>query len=207
MLYKYPRTFHLPWSLGFTSDDKVLKSVSHFIGKEIVITEKMDGENTSLYHSAYHARSLDSNSHPSQDYVRSYHASIKHLIPEEMRICGENLYAKHSIHYRNLSSFFLAFSVWEDDLCLSWDDTLVYLDALGINSVPVLYRGIFDEDLVRNFQNTMDLNIQEGYVVRTASSFRLDDFSRNVAKFVRTNHVTTEQHWKNQKIIPNLLQN
>lgn len=43
---KYPRTFHLPWSLGATSDDKVLKNVDHFEGTCVVITEKMDGENS-----------------------------------------------------------------------------------------------------------------------------------------------------------------
>ena len=49
MRYKYPRTYHLPFSPGFTSDDKVLKDDSYFRGKEIVVTEKMDGENVSIY--------------------------------------------------------------------------------------------------------------------------------------------------------------
>jgi hypothetical protein len=40
---KYPRTFHLPYSFGRTSDDKVLKTDDQFIGKHVVITEKMDG--------------------------------------------------------------------------------------------------------------------------------------------------------------------
>ena len=37
MRYKYPRTYHLPFSPGFTSDDKVLKDDSSFRGKEIVV--------------------------------------------------------------------------------------------------------------------------------------------------------------------------
>ena len=45
---KYPRTAHLPFSEGCTADDKKLTSVAHFIGKEIVMTEKMDGENSTI---------------------------------------------------------------------------------------------------------------------------------------------------------------
>lgn len=43
--YKYPRTYHLSSSPGKTSDDKVISDMSEFEGKEVVVTEKMDGEN------------------------------------------------------------------------------------------------------------------------------------------------------------------
>ncbi len=41
---KYPRTFHLPWSPGLTKDDKRIENLDGFIGREVVVTEKMDGE-------------------------------------------------------------------------------------------------------------------------------------------------------------------
>ena len=45
---KYPRTYHVPWSPGATSDDKKLPEqwfyADGWAGSEIVITEKMDGE-------------------------------------------------------------------------------------------------------------------------------------------------------------------
>lgn len=44
MLYKYPRTYHLPWSPGRSSDDKILKNVDHFKGKSVVVSLKLDGE-------------------------------------------------------------------------------------------------------------------------------------------------------------------
>jgi hypothetical protein len=94
---KYPRTLHLPWSPGATSDDRIHTNLSGFEGEEVVITEKMDGENTSLYRDYYHARSLDSNSHPSQSWARQFHAQISWNIPEGWRVCAENLYARHSI--------------------------------------------------------------------------------------------------------------
>ena len=42
---KYPRTYHLPWSPGTTSDDRKLSGdwFENYKGKEIVITEKLDG--------------------------------------------------------------------------------------------------------------------------------------------------------------------
>ena len=41
---KYPSTPHLPWSPGTTESD-VFVTPSVFEGKEVVVTEKMDGEN------------------------------------------------------------------------------------------------------------------------------------------------------------------
>jgi len=38
---KYPRTLHLPWSLGSTNDDKFMPNVEHFNGKRIVIHVKI----------------------------------------------------------------------------------------------------------------------------------------------------------------------
>ena len=64
--YKYPRTFHIPGSPGATSDDKILKSLDHFKGKRVIITEKMDGENTSLYRDYFFMLGLlmDTRIHP-----------------------------------------------------------------------------------------------------------------------------------------------
>lgn len=41
---KYPRTPHLPWSGTISDDDKKLDSVKSFIGREVIVTEKLDGE-------------------------------------------------------------------------------------------------------------------------------------------------------------------
>jgi ribosomal protein S27AE len=35
---KYPRTMHLPWSQSVNKDDRLLDSVEHFKGKEVVVT-------------------------------------------------------------------------------------------------------------------------------------------------------------------------
>lgn len=203
MRYKYPRTLHLPWSLGVQSDDKMLPNVNCFLGKQIVITEKMDGENTSMYCDHIHARSTSSVHHYTQDWVKAFWNGFSYLIPEGMRICGENLYAEHSIEYRDLESYFYGFSIWQEDICLNWDETKEWAEKLGIHLAPVLYEGEFDEKKIKGALKDLDLNKSEGYVIRNRDSFNMSDFSSNVAKFVRNNHVQTDKHWKHQKITPN----
>lgn len=45
---KYLRTLHLPTSPGAASDDKILQDLSVLDNKIWVITEKMDGGNTTM---------------------------------------------------------------------------------------------------------------------------------------------------------------
>lgn len=206
MYYKYPKTMHLPWSPGATRDDRVLSSTTHFHGKNVVVTEKMDGENCSIYKNHIHARSTSSNSHPSRNWVKALQAQISSDIPENWRICGENLFAKHSIFYKNLPSFFLVFNIWnEKNYCLDWDSTLEWCQLLGLTTVPVIYTGVYDEEKLKSIWSEMDEGSQEGYVVRFADSFHYDDFSNCVAKYVRKDHVVTNQHWMHAEVIQNLL--
>lgn len=201
MLYKYPRTYHLPWSLGSTSDDKVLSDTSHFEGKMVVVTEKMDGENTTMLWNYYHARSISSSDHPSRHYVKKMWAEIRKDIPKTYRICGENLYAKHSIFYNNLESYFQVFNIWDGITCLSYNETVEWCELLGLVHVRVLYHGIYDEELIKQ----LDVSDIEGYVVRKVGSFNYFDFNLSVAKYVRKDHVQTDEHWMNQEIVPNKL--
>lgn len=189
---KYPRTFHLPFSASVNPDDRILKSASFFEGELVVITVKMDGENTTMYNDYIHARSLTASRHPSRSWVKNFHSKIAFEIPDGWRICGESLFAEHSIAYHNLYSFFYGFSIWNDqNICLSWDDTLEFFALLGIIPVPVLYEGIWDEVLVRDLYDPMYDGCEcEGFVVRKRSSFSYRDFPCSVAKYVRRNHIS-----------------
>jgi hypothetical protein len=193
---KYPRTLHLPWSEGMHSDDRMLQGVDHFAGKEVVVTVKMDGENTSMYRDYFHARSIDGRHHHSRDWVKNAWSQFAHDIPEGWRVCGENLFAQHSIVYDDLPSYLMGFSIWnERNQCLSWDETLEYFQLLGITPVPVLYRGIFDEKLIRSLYSKNDWATCEGYVVRLAEGFAYREFRQATGKFVREGHVQTAKHW------------
>jgi hypothetical protein len=209
---KYPRTWHLPWSGGVTDDDRVLPDalVDSWSGRDVVVTEKMDGENTTLYSDYLHARSVDYSPHPSRSFVRNLHASICGDIPKDYRVCGENLWAQHSIAYDDLSAYFLVFSIWHRSQCLAWDETVEWATLLGLQTVPVLYRGTFHGAEMftakRGGLNAeLDENLQEGYVVRPAASFMLRDFPTVVGKYVRAQHVRTHGHWMRSVVVKNKL--
>ncbi|MER7725492.1 RNA ligase family protein [Streptomyces sp. NPDC096323] len=200
----YPRTPHLPWSPGATSDDVRLSDLAGLTGCEVVVTEKLDGENTTLYADGLHARSLDSAHHPSRGWVKALQGRIGPRIPAGWRICGENMFARHSIPYEDLASYFYGFSVWDGDVCLDWDRTVDFLRDLGIPAPPVLWRGVFDaraEKALRAMRP--DTDRQEGYVVRPAEAFPAAAFTRRVAKWVRPGHVTTDTHWMHAEVVAN----
>ena len=192
---KYPRTLHLPWSPGVSDDDKVLLELSNFYDKEVVITKKMDGENTTMGCDYIHARSLDSVGGVDRDWVKQYWSTFAHDIPKGWRICGENLWAKHSIYYDALPSYFLGFSVWnESNECLSWDDTLQFFQLLGITPVSEVCRSMWDDIDFKSVNNLTSND--EGYVVRLTEGFSYHDFPISVAKYVRKDHVQTDKHWR-----------
>lgn len=204
---KYPRTHHLPWSPNVSSDDKIILSLGALEGQEVVITVKMDGEQTSIYRDGFHARSIDTASHPSRDWLWGVHRRIGHDIPRGWRICGENLFAKHSIHYKNLPAYFLVFSVWnEKNECLSWDETETWSELLDLKTVAVLERGLWNEKATKALDiETYNGDPCEGYVVRVARAFQYKEFKDVVAKYVRKGHVQTHAHWMREAVVLNRL--
>ncbi len=94
------------------------------------------------------------------------------------------------------------FSIWNDrNECLCWQDTIEWAALLDLKTVPVIYRGIYDENTIRNCYKLGS----EGYVIRLAEKFNYSQFKLSVAKFVRKNHVTTSNHWKFERIEKNKL--
>lgn len=194
---KYGRTFHLPWSPGLSDDDKALRDTSNFEGRRVVVTRKMDGENTTMYRDHIHARSIDSRGGEDRAWVKQFWSTIAHEIPDGWRICGENLWAEHSIHYDDLTSYFLGFSIWnERNVCLSWEDTKEWFEILGIKRVPILHDGAFDLGILRDIEKELDPNKDEGYVIRIADAFPYSQFKNSIAKYVRAGHVQTTKHWR-----------
>jgi hypothetical protein len=194
----------VPWSEGLTDDDRVANSMDWFEGRDVIVTVKMDGENTSMYKDHVHARSIDSRHHYSRDWVKTFASCFQYQIPDAWRICGENMYAQHSIQYDELASYFLGFSIWNEmNICLSWPKTLAWFEALGITPVEILYEGKYDEDTIRYIgEQEMRLGA-EGYVIRPVDCFHYDEFRNRVAKCVRKNHVQTDTHWMSQAVVPN----
>lgn len=200
---KYPRTFHLPYSLTISDDDKRLSSDDIFKSMDKVYCSiKMDGENTTVYPDGYiHARSLDGNRHPWQSLLKHSIQRWYSDIPEGWRVCGENLYAAHSIKYNfpDESYLFQVFGIYDEkNNALSYEDMCFYADLFGIRVVPVFFIGKYDKEAILNKFEEYKRNSTdevEGFVVRNYDSFNYSDFSANTGKFVRKNHVTTDEHW------------
>lgn len=212
--FKYGRTPHFPWSPGITNDDRVMKlnDISqNFSGKKLAVTLKMDGECTSAYTSdGYsHARSIDSEHDESKSFFKRFWAERFFLTDRVLRVNGENLFAKHSIHYKNLDSFFYSFSIFdENNRRLDWVDFTKTCETLNILHVPVLKiitasdDGEWMKDVKSIFEDVVSKG-EEGVVVTTLDGYHYDDFPKNIIKAVRENHVKTDKHWKKSKIIPN----
>lgn len=216
---KYPRTFNFPWSGSESSDDIWWKDTSRFDGREVVITEKLDGEATTIYPDGHvHARSIDTRHHESRSWIKGFAGRIAHDIPDDHRICGENVYAWHSIFYKELPTYFFVYGIYDGDACLSWDDTEEICEMLDLHTVPFLCRlkspgesdiRIYDKRPWGTFP-TFDgpdgeHTKPEGYVVRITDAFPHAQFRDNCAKYVRENHVTTDQNWMSRAVVPNLL--
>jgi hypothetical protein len=200
---KYPRTYHFEFSHP-SKDDKVMKNYDHLIDEEIIATEKLDGENVSMYSDYIHARSLEPLAGEDRGWVKALHAKIAYDIPKGWRICGENLYAKHSLEYTNLQSYFYVFSIWnEKNECLSWNDTIEWCNLLGLVHVPVIYRGKFDVNILKQISAEIDTEKQEGFVVRPCREFSYAEFKNVMIKWVRRGHVTSSNHWRHAQIVPN----
>ena len=208
---KYPRSWHLPYSEKSTSDDKRHSDDDHLINKQVVATIKMDGENTTIYNDHIHARSLnsliDSEDRRWVDSLRR--SKIENNIPDSFRICGENLFYKHTCYYDDLESMFYIFSIWDNNKCLSWGETEMWCGLLGLKIVPVIYEGLYDKNLILNaFNSYTKLNRNtEGFVVRLKDEFYLDDFNISLNKYVRKSFVIPDKHWKYSAKTTNKLKN
>lgn len=201
---KAPRTWHLPWSPGRTPDDRVLDGVSQFVGREIVVTAKMDGENVTVNHGGYvHARKVEPINTPNSERMKALAAEIGGDIPVDWRVCGESLIRQHTIHYQNLPPgprwFYQVFNVWDHrNVCLDWDGVCEWAALLDLPTVPVLYRGPWDEKLIRGLlRDTHDGDPMEGYVVRVTDPFPFGDYRRLVGKCVRDKfHMPQNGKWR-----------
>ena len=110
---------------------------------DLVVTEKMDGENTTIHSKDTYARSHDSRYHPSRDWLKAFAVGISPQLADNERIVGENLYAQYSIGYDAFQSYFLDFAwIVENDI-QPWDATIIRFEELGITPVKIIYRGQF----------------------------------------------------------------
>lgn len=129
----------------------------------------------------------------------------------ELEIFGENLYAIHSIEYKDLDEHFFVFGIRYLDVWLSWEEVEFYAAFFGLPTVPVVMEeepesalsfesnvlGMIKEssafDSVDNF--TKEICTMEGIVSKNKNEFSVEDAKENIFKYVRKDHVKTDEHW------------
>jgi hypothetical protein len=210
---KYPSTPHWPWSEKVHRDDTISTCPENFVGVPVVVTEKIDGGNTCLYNGEVYARSVAS---PCREgwmgMVRKHHGWKTNQV--EWRDCayyGEDIFGVHSIEYEPVSEaetfrLFASREVpdggcWSQDFWHSWSSVETTAALMEVPLVPVLFRGVFYsmEDITAFFQEELLKpsslgGEREGFVMRLEGGFA--DFRSSVCKYVRPNHVQTDQHWR-----------
>lgn len=220
---KYGRTYHYDFSLGTTSDDRINHEwwEDMLKIKEVVHTEKLDGENTCLNEIGVFARSHAAPTrHPWADYLKQKHAIIqKDLKDMNIEIFGENLYAIHSIIYPNIEDHFYVFAVRSGDMWLSWEEVKFYAGVFDFKTVPefgiaqpkdfteeefksTVLKIVGEPSTFGSQQNNLDGPItpclMEGLVTRNIGEYPVDKFKENVFKWVRKDHVQTDAHWSSR---------
>lgn len=138
---KYGRSLHAQISLGTTSDDRFMPNgyVKAFADMDqLVLTEKLDGQNNCFNKHGVFARSHTATSeHPWDKPMRERWELIKNDL-NDLEIFGENMYGIHSIAYEQLESYYYVFAVREGDRWLSWEEVKFYAAMLDFPTVPEL---------------------------------------------------------------------
>ncbi|QDU93701.1 RNA ligase family protein [Lignipirellula cremea] len=229
---KYPRTPHLFGSKG-TDDDKHLAEAPSmaFIAEEsLIVEEKIDGTNVGIHFSdsgelvlQCRGHLITEGMHPQYDLFKQWTAAKRYVLEDQLQnrflLFGEWVYARHSVHYRQLTHYFFEFDIYdkEQQAFLDLEKRLALLEGTGIPTVPVLHTGAVErEDLAdligpsqfdSHFENPLTGrpdNFMEGIYLRTEA----DGVVTGRAKFVRPEFVEKikqSTHWQHQQMTPNLL--
>jgi len=201
---KYPRTFHWPWSQQVHDDDSYHQDPSFFVGKDVNITEKLDGGNTALNAGEVYARSTGQAATQGWfAHVKKYHAWKTRNLDPAITIYGEDLAALHSVGYElPMDQTYKVFQIRQNDEFIGTYSMVTTAASLGLEVVPSLFYGQFKsvEEITAWFEAEIKKPSafgaeREGFVMSTTYGFTADEFSQNVCKYVRKNHVQTDEHW------------
>jgi hypothetical protein len=229
---KYPRTPHLFGSKG-TDDDKHMgeaESQRFIADPSLIVEEKLDGTNVGIH---FHSNGemvlqcrghlITEGMHPQYDLFKQW-AVIKRrdwedCLLDQYILFGEWLFARHSVHYRQLTHYFYEFDIYDKaaGAFLSLQRRLALIESLGVQTVPVLHVGQLDRDQLSGligiskfdsrFENPISGQtdrLMEGLYLRTER----DDVVTGRAKVVRPEFVEKikqSTHWQHQAMVPNLL--
>lgn len=229
---KYPRTPHLFGSTG-TADDKHLnesQSNALIADPSLIVEEKIDGTNVGIHFSdngqlvlQCRGHLITEGMHPQYDLFKQWatvkRATLEQKLTNRYLLFGEWVYARHSIHYRQLSHYFFEFDVWDKqaEVFLDLERRLEILAGTGVQTVPVVHRGRASrkqlEELVDasrfdcRFDNPItgqQDRLMEGLYLRTESAGCVTARAKLVRpEFVEK--IKQSNHWPHQAMVVNQL--
>lgn len=136
---KFPRILHSPISLGTTSDDRIFSDENYlrsFEEEEVILTEKLDGQNNSFNKYGVYARSHAAPTELPWDKVMvQFWESIKNDLGD-IELFGESMFAIHSIEYKKLENYLYLFGVRQNGIWLSWEEVQFWAKAFDLPTVP-----------------------------------------------------------------------
>ena len=229
---KYPRTPHLFGSRG-TDDDKHLGEAEsrRFIADEsLIVEEKLDGTNVGIHFTddgemvlQCRGHLITEGMHPQYDLFKQWCAVKRPILEDRLEdrfiLFGEWVYARHSVHYRQLPHYFFEFDIYDKQgqeflslerrLALAGrirdsDRSGAPLGALDRERLEALIGpSRFDSEFENPLTNRTD-NLMEGLYLRTEQ----DGVVSGRAKFVRpefVEKVKQSEHWQYQAMTVNRL--
>ena len=201
---KYPRTSYWPHSPTIGRGDAVHPDPERFVGRPVVVTEKLDGSNVLIHRGKVYGRSVAAEAANKWLAMVKKHHAWKITDPD-VHLYGEDIYGVHSIEYAPVreTETFHAFALRDSRGGFESFAALErFATERSIPVVPVIFRGSFAsvgemrEFIQREHAKQSALGGErEGVVVRIAEGFASADFARNVCKSVRPDHVQTDRHW------------
>ena len=153
---KYPKTHHIKGSKGVTEDDQV--PLEDLPGDHLVIEEKLDGSMVSV---SFENRQVVSRCQmPARGesasmfnaWVAEKFTALEEVLGSRYIMFGEWLYAKHTVFYDKLPSYFMEYDIYDrlERGWLSTDRRHALLLGTGIEHVPILAKAQKTDDLNLN---------------------------------------------------------
>ena len=193
--------------------------LKRFVGKSLVITEKLDGLNLRLHDGKVYDRAGEPHNAPWTAMVKKWHA-YKTLGNHHLHYFGEDLYACHSCEYDRLpeDETFRVFIVAGGLLpfAMSYMNTVDVVKQGGLLTVPLL--GVMRLQSISELRENLEQMVngpsalggeREGVVVRRMDGFFLNEAPEHMFKIVRDGHVQPDaDHWRrNWRRRPLLIRN
>jgi ATP-dependent RNA circularization protein (DNA/RNA ligase family) len=208
---KYPRIPHVPFSNITDVDDIVLDDRwmrSLFFGEEWVITEKIDGSQTSFefIDGKIEARNrntklleggMDRQYTPLPSWISCHYDDLWQMIGNGLILFGEWMFHVHTVEYSSLPDWFLCFDLYDKNRAsfLPFESAMETCRHHGFATVPIITRTV-----IRSKEHLLSYIGKSAFTSGQMEGIVMHSIDGNThVKLVTEafkNAVDMERHWK-----------